>query len=285
MENMPHLANTVNLIIVQSPRCSMTVSKQKPILPSSAKRSHGVTPPLKPAKKLRKEETEIVRCKRRLDFARLGLNLQRPHPAQVARRNERERNRVKLINNTFASLREHLPDNVNGLEKSKKMSKVDTLKAAIDYIQGLQDLLDDHDAITTAQDAMSASFMNISSSSPCFPGTMKLPVTINTTMEHCHVPISSPSSTCSMESSPISEAPFSPEEEELFDFASWFQWVIMYQHRPPIQSVMVSISLITFSDVHSRNKNCHASFSNDILNGNFRFFFPLWMARKLFLSV
>ena len=228
MENISQLANTVNLIIVQSPRCQQpaTICKQKPILPSSAKRSQGTTPPLKPAKKLRKEETEIHRCKRRLDFARLGLNLQRPHPAQVARRNERERNRVKLINNTFASLREHLPDQINGIEKTKKMSKVDTLKAAIDYIRGLQELLEDHDTLTATQDMMSAAFPGSNMvADQCFAAT--LPVTVNTSLgqqyPRQHVPVSSPSSTCSAESSPVSDAPFSPEEEELFDFASWFQ--------------------------------------------------------------
>lgn len=63
------------------------------------------------------------------------------HVPAVARRNERERNRVKLINMTFATLREHLPQNASKSGKARKMSKVETLRAAIDYIHQLQALL------------------------------------------------------------------------------------------------------------------------------------------------
>jgi achaete-scute complex protein len=42
---------------------------------------------------------------------------------------------------TFATLREHIPNGCK-IGKSKKMSKVDTLKAAIDYIRYLQDLVE-----------------------------------------------------------------------------------------------------------------------------------------------
>ena len=45
----------------------------------------------------------------------------------VAKRNERERNRVKHINGTFNSLKQHLPC----AQKNKKMSKVETLRTAI----------------------------------------------------------------------------------------------------------------------------------------------------------
>ncbi|CAN7946506.1 achaete-scute complex protein T3-like [Ixodes scapularis] len=56
----------------------------------------------------------------------------------VARRNERERNRVRLVNMGFAALRQHVPN----FTQNKKMSKVDTLRSAVDYIKSLQDLLD-----------------------------------------------------------------------------------------------------------------------------------------------
>lgn len=55
----------------------------------------------------------------------------------VARRNERERNRVKMVNLGFATLRQHIP---NGA-KNKKMSKVETLRSAVEYISQLQALL------------------------------------------------------------------------------------------------------------------------------------------------
>ncbi|KAH8244869.1 hypothetical protein KR032_001686 [Drosophila birchii] len=67
----------------------------------------------------------------------------------VARRNARERNRVKQVNNGFVNLRQHLPQSVinslssGGRGASKKLSKVDTLRIAVEYIRGLQDMLDD----------------------------------------------------------------------------------------------------------------------------------------------
>ncbi|KAH9380181.1 hypothetical protein HPB48_019642 [Haemaphysalis longicornis] len=62
----------------------------------------------------------------------------------VARRNERERNRVRLVNMGFAALRQHVPN----LTQNKKMSKVDTLRSAVDYIKSLQELLE-HGTIST----------------------------------------------------------------------------------------------------------------------------------------
>ncbi|EDV91903.1 achaete-scute complex protein T3 [Drosophila grimshawi] len=67
----------------------------------------------------------------------------------VARRNARERNRVKQVNNGFVNLRQHLPQTVinslsnGGRGASKKLSKVDTLRIAVEYIRGLQDMLGD----------------------------------------------------------------------------------------------------------------------------------------------
>lgn len=82
-----------------------------------------------------------------------------PHqPASVARRNARERNRVKQVNNGFATLRQHIPQSVaqalggntagthgGSRAGSKKLSKVETLRMAVEYIRSLQRLLDDHD--------------------------------------------------------------------------------------------------------------------------------------------
>ena len=67
--------------------------------------------------------------------------------ATGARRNERERNRVKQVNLGFDRLRQHVPQG----RKNKKLSKVDTLKAAVYYIQGLQQLLRDTDAVFQLQ--------------------------------------------------------------------------------------------------------------------------------------
>lgn len=62
------------------------------------------------------------------------------HSNSVARRNERERNRVRFINKTFSRLRQHLP-----CSEKKKLSKVDTLRTAIRYIKHLQHILDVQD--------------------------------------------------------------------------------------------------------------------------------------------
>jgi len=111
--------------------------------------------PLKPAKKYRPEsdgDKQIVRCKRKLDFivdevetgksrGRGGRGGGARRAASVARRNERERNRVSLINRTFEILRDQLPASLWGHRNLAKVSKVETLRAAIGYIRTLEDLL------------------------------------------------------------------------------------------------------------------------------------------------
>ena len=67
----------------------------------------------------------------------LAMNLNKGAPVINNRRNARERNRVKQVNQGFAVLRAHLP----AAPKSKKTSKVDTLRGAIDYIHALTELL------------------------------------------------------------------------------------------------------------------------------------------------
>ncbi|GBM27580.1 hypothetical protein AVEN_97093-1 [Araneus ventricosus] len=55
----------------------------------------------------------------------------------VSRRNARERKRVRLVNLGFSTLRERVPPGA----KNKKLSKVETLRAAIEYIGQLQSML------------------------------------------------------------------------------------------------------------------------------------------------
>ncbi|XP_048803374.1 achaete-scute homolog 3 [Lagopus muta] len=77
-----------------------------------------------------------------------GFSYQIPHcnynrseysygPAFIRKRNERERQRVKCVNEGYAKLRHHLPKEY--LEK--RLSKVETLRAAIKYIRYLQSVL------------------------------------------------------------------------------------------------------------------------------------------------
>ncbi|MCI4389860.1 hypothetical protein PGIGA_G00115920 [Pangasianodon gigas] len=62
-------------------------------------------------------------------------------PAFIQKRNERERQRVKCVNQGYAKLREHLP----GAAADKRMSKVETLRAAIRYIKHLQRLVEERE--------------------------------------------------------------------------------------------------------------------------------------------
>lgn len=114
-----------------------------------------LTPPRTGIKrKLEEPSPENVKCKRKINF---GVNyVVSPQPAAVARRNARERNRVKQVNNGFATLRQHIP----GASKAKKISKVDTLKQAVDYIRSLQELLEEHDRLM-AQGSMNTHIAQI----------------------------------------------------------------------------------------------------------------------------
>ncbi|XP_062579803.1 achaete-scute complex protein T8-like [Saccostrea cucullata] len=62
-------------------------------------------------------------------------------PHLVARRNARERRRVEAVNEAFQRLRKR----VTGEVKQKRLSKVRTLRVAIDYINKLQRMIMEHD--------------------------------------------------------------------------------------------------------------------------------------------
>ena len=68
---------------------------------------------------------------------RAATSAKQKEPAVVARRNARERKRVKLVNDGFMRLRKHVPTD----PKNKKLSKVKTLRSAIEYIRHLQHVL------------------------------------------------------------------------------------------------------------------------------------------------
>lgn len=59
-------------------------------------------------------------------------------PALIQKRNERERQRVRCVNQGYTKLRSHLP----AQNQDKRLSKVETLRAAIRYIKYLQGLVD-----------------------------------------------------------------------------------------------------------------------------------------------
>ncbi|NWH73219.1 ASCL1 protein, partial [Piaya cayana] len=153
-------------------------------------------PPAAPRGRRRPASPELLRCKRRLSLSALPGS---GAAAAVARRNERERNRVRLVNLGFAALRQHVPHGA----ASKKMSKVETLRSAVEYIRALQRLLDEHDAAAAAAfpDGRGEGGGGYSSASPSLGS-------------------SAPGSPCSSEESGY-DAALSPEERELLDFTSW----------------------------------------------------------------
>ncbi|KAJ3597195.1 hypothetical protein NHX12_003595 [Muraenolepis orangiensis] len=149
-------------------------------------------------KRQRSSSPELLRCKRRLSFNGLGYAVppqqQQQPPVAVARRNERERNRVKQVNMGFQTLRQHVP---NGAA-NKKMSKVETLRSAVEYIRALQHLLDEHDAVSAA-----------------FRGGLPSPA-----LSHSYS--AEPESPRSAYTSSDEVEPLSSEEQELLDFTTWF---------------------------------------------------------------
>ena len=93
---------------------------------------------------VKKMQTPSVRTFFLYLLERLTLNLKLENKvniisSQVARRNARERNRVKGVNDGFSFLKKVVP------EMKSKSSKVETLRGAINYIKCLRDLLDMED--------------------------------------------------------------------------------------------------------------------------------------------
>ncbi|EFO14622.1 helix-loop-helix DNA-binding domain-containing protein [Loa loa] len=86
-------------------------------------------------------------------------------PFMVAKRNARERTRVHAVNQAFVALKFHLPAIRSN---TKRVSKLKILRAAIDYIAALTDLLHSENADFSKLNVSSYSFdntMNVSSRS------------------------------------------------------------------------------------------------------------------------
>ncbi|KAG5878968.1 hypothetical protein JTB14_019405 [Gonioctena quinquepunctata] len=139
-----HSAPQTNCVIVSQP--SKTVLSGKRPLAPAPERGSVLVP-----------NNNDLRCKRKIQFVPYGTPPQQP--ASVARRNARERNRVKQVNNGFATLRSHIPQSVaqalspqsasQARGASKKLSKVETLRLAVEYIRSLQQMIDDHEGDMT----------------------------------------------------------------------------------------------------------------------------------------
>uniref|UniRef100_T1JCI2 BHLH domain-containing protein n=1 Tax=Strigamia maritima TaxID=126957 RepID=T1JCI2_STRMM len=170
---------------------------------------------------------DLMRCKRRITFNQLGYGLPQAPPAAVARRNERERNRVKLVNLGFATLREHVP---NGA-KNKKMSKVETLRSAVDYIRQLQQTLQSDSidlqglALIPYPDSTSSNGSAQEGNENCYPRSAMAQLAPHQSPA-CSL-ASSPTPSYASDSSSYNEA-LSPEDEELLDFSNCFQSFIFH---------------------------------------------------------
>ena len=112
---------------------------------SNAKEMKAASSPLKPAKKLRLSDNEILRVKRKIgNINKMGIPVQTRNPATMAKRNARERRRVQNINHTLDNLEKILPEYyVDKKDKNKKLSKLEVLRSTIDYIQTLQFVLNE----------------------------------------------------------------------------------------------------------------------------------------------
>ncbi|GIY21724.1 BHLH domain-containing protein [Caerostris darwini] len=85
--------------------------------------------------------TEVSRTRIKPSYKHVPHKDKPPH--LVAKRNARERRRVEAVNSAFARLRKCVPIE----NRNKRLSKVKTLHRAIEYINGLQALLRQGDAV------------------------------------------------------------------------------------------------------------------------------------------
>lgn len=165
---------------------------------------------------------ELLRCSRR---RRSGATEASGSSAAVARRNERERNRVKLVNLGFQALRQHVPHG----GASKKLSKVETLRSAVEYIRALQRLLAEHDAVRAALAGGLLTPANRPSASRAPPPATPASASLSCASLSCASSSpdrggssepGSPRSAYSSEDSGC-EGELSPMDCELLDFSSW----------------------------------------------------------------
>lgn len=120
-----------------------------------------------------RDSVNVVAKKPRLDNS-ADESTRSPTPLAVQRRNARERNRVRQVNDGFAALRKHIPEEVASAFESancnrgtnKKLSKVETLRMAVEYIRNLETLLNiGHDKENGSRPSMEP-FPSPASSSP-----------------------------------------------------------------------------------------------------------------------
>ncbi|KAI5731641.1 achaete-scute homolog 1a-like [Diaphorina citri] len=172
-----------------------------------------------------------MKCKRKINFN--YSNMPGQQPASVARRNARERNRVKQVNNGFATLRSHIPLSVaaaltssaaanRSAAASKKLSKVETLRMAVEYIRSLQDMLDDSESgHSTSHHSDDSYYRNMKQIDSMSEASTSPPPSSYASEGSYVTPISNNQNDSS--NYPENYDSMSPEDEELLDVISWWQ--------------------------------------------------------------
>lgn len=144
-------SNTINLISNSENRNYVIVRKKQRILPLSSSNSNIMAVATATESNLtHKKSVGAVPTAALTNVVHSKATVKNTMPVSVARRNARERNRVKEVNNGFAALRERIPKevaesfetqgNVRCLS-AKKLSKVETLRMAVEYIRSLEMVL------------------------------------------------------------------------------------------------------------------------------------------------
>ncbi|XP_046395308.1 achaete-scute homolog 1-like [Ischnura elegans] len=265
------------VLLSTAPADSSPPQKMSVLLPAKRSSPAGESGPNSPA------SNDMLRCKRRITFSgSVHQHMHHHQPASVARRNARERNRVKQVNNGFATLRQHIPMSLmlaaaaeraespseqrsgrcggSNSAAAKKMSKVETLRCAVEYIRSLQSLLNSENAPGSSPSQASVTSEGTSGVLGGFYGgdfassegspssTYQFPVQAPPPSSLSSPPPSSSSSTGSPSPSYASDEapavytpscgvfyeshaatpaetyePMSPEDEELLDVISWWQ--------------------------------------------------------------
>ncbi|XP_035792348.1 achaete-scute complex protein T8-like [Anopheles albimanus] len=132
----------------------------------------------------RKDHLVVHRTRRTID----ATDPKSSAVSAVERRNARERNRVQQVNNGFAALRQRIPDEIaeafeggsaaatgsSGRSSAahKKLSKVETLRMAVEYIKSLERLLALTDSTTMATDHGMAQDSQLPATPPPEPATL-----------------------------------------------------------------------------------------------------------------
>ncbi|XP_036024282.1 LOW QUALITY PROTEIN: achaete-scute homolog 2 [Onychomys torridus] len=166
----------------------------------------------------RPPSTELLRCSRHSHQS--GATEAGGGSAAMAPRNERERNRVKLVNLGFQALQQHVPHG----GASKKLSKVETLRSTVECVGALQRRLVEHEVVRAAlaRGLLTPATGQLAARAPpaASPATASLSCASSSPDGRGSLEPGSPRSTYSSEDSGC-EGELSPMQRELLDFSSW----------------------------------------------------------------